>query len=53
MLILTHKYTIIHGCVGKKIALLQTLVSCRLERFANVLFLALAVHFIVFLSVFM
>ena len=32
MVIITHKYTIIHGCVGKKAALLQTLVSCRLER---------------------
>ncbi len=48
MLIITHKYTIIHGCVGKKIALLQTLGSCRLEQFANMLFLALAVHFIIF-----
>jgi hypothetical protein len=28
---------------GKKTALLQTLVSCRLVRFANVLFCALAV----------
>jgi len=51
MLIITHKYTIINGCVGKKTAqfdkliatLLQTLVLCRLARFANVLFRALAV----------
>lgn len=48
MVIITHKYTIIHGCVGKRTALLQTLVSCRLERFSNMPFLALAVHFIVF-----
>ena len=38
MLINNHKYTIIHWCVGKKTTLLQTLVLCRLERFANVLF---------------
>ena len=37
------------GCVGKKTALLQILVVCRLVRFANVLVCALAVHFIVFL----
>ncbi len=48
MLIITHKYTIIHGCVGKKTALLQTLVLCRLVRFANVLFCPLAVHYIAF-----
>jgi hypothetical protein len=33
----------IHGCEGKKTALLQTLVVYRLARFANVLFCALAV----------
>jgi len=56
MLVTTHKYTIIHGCVGKKTAqfdkltasLLQTLVLCLLVRFANVLFCALAVHYIAF-----
>jgi hypothetical protein len=37
------------GCVGKKTALLQILVVCRLVRFANVLVCAMAVHFIVFL----
>ena len=35
-------------CVGKKTALLQILVVCRLVRFANVLFCALAVHYFVF-----
>ena len=33
------------GCVGNKTALLQILVVCRLVRFANVLFCALAVLF--------
>ena len=33
------------GCVGKKTALLQTLVVCRLVRFANVLFCVSAVIF--------
>lgn len=48
MLVNIHKYTIIHGCVGKKTALLQTSVVRRLVRFANVLFCALAVQYIVF-----
>ena len=60
MLIITHKYTIIHGCVGKKTAqfdkliamLLQTLVSRRLVWFVPIkigmLFCALAVHYITF-----
>jgi hypothetical protein len=52
LLIKKPKDTNIRGCVGKKTALLQTSVVCRLVRFANVLFCALAVHFIVF-SVFM
>ncbi len=37
-------FIVTHGCVGKKTTLLQTLVLCLLERFANVLFCALAVH---------
>jgi hypothetical protein len=39
------------GCVGKKTALLQTLVVCRLVRFANVLFCVSA--FFIFFFVFM
>jgi hypothetical protein len=62
LLIKKPKDTIIGGCVGKKTAqfdkliatLLQTSVVCRLVWFANVLFCALAVLFIVFsFSVFM
>jgi len=48
MLVNIHKYTIIRGCVGKKTALLQTSVVRWLVRFANVLFCAVAVHYIVF-----
>jgi hypothetical protein len=56
LLIKNPKDTIIGGCIGKKTAqfdkliatLLQTSVVCRLVRFANVLFCAWAVHYIVF-----
>jgi hypothetical protein len=60
MLIITYKYTIIHGCAGKKtalfdkliITLLQTLVSCRLVRLVPIkigtLFCTLAVYSIAF-----
>jgi len=29
MIIIKHKYTTIHGCVGKKTALLQAEASCK------------------------
>jgi len=44
MLIIKHKYTIIHGCVGKKTAFLQAEASACVSELANVRFCALAIH---------